>query len=115
MGAIWSLTFKFRSPNWDDPPNVGLIEVAVLVSPDNNCLAQWEEKYTQPTVDGSEIRLPPVEGMVAYPIIYKVWDTSQVVVCDFFYQQYEEKHGSTWQFCDRALLRWLSLSDPFKG
>ena len=32
---------------------------------------------TLTTVDGSEIRHPPVEGTVVYPIIYKVWDTSK--------------------------------------
>ena len=50
----------------------------------------WIHYYFQPfpTVDGSEIRHPPVEVTVVYPIIYRVWDTSQVVVWDFVHQQY---------------------------
>ena len=40
------------------------------------------------TVDGSEILRSPVEGTVVYPIIHKVLATSQVVVEDFFHQQY---------------------------
>ena len=44
--------------------------------------------YLRHTIDGSEIRHPPVEGTVVYPAIYRVRDTSQVVVWDFFHQQY---------------------------
>ena len=37
--------------------------------------------------------------MVVYPIIYRVWDTSQVVVWDFSHQQYQPFVGN---FCSNG-------------
>ena len=43
-------------------------------------------------VDGKEILRSPVEGKVVYPIIYRVFYTSGVVVWDFFHQEYDMIH-----------------------